>query len=137
MVRFLVVDDDHATVRGMTALLTGDGHEVVPHTTGAAAVEALSLHSFDAVVTDLEMPHVDGHAVVRHARERVPHACLVVVSAKAAEKVNSLVEAGACMVADKPIDYERVTKTITDCRARGTCDMRSADPSARLLAVRR
>jgi len=34
MARFLVVDDDHITVHGMTRLLTDDGHEVTPFTAG-------------------------------------------------------------------------------------------------------
>ena len=67
MPRFLVVDDDPSAVTGMTQLLTGDGHEVAPFTGGADAVDALSREPFDAIVTDLEMPHVDGHAVVRAA----------------------------------------------------------------------
>jgi two-component system, NtrC family, response regulator HydG len=106
MPRFLVVDDDPATVNGMSHLLIGDGHTVAPFTGGAEAVEALSRESFDAVVTDLEMPHVDGHAVVRAAREHQPHACLVVATAKAEEEWADLVNAGACIIADKPMEYD-------------------------------
>jgi CheY-like chemotaxis protein len=127
MARFLVVDDDHRTVSGLTRLLNDDGHDVAPFTAGADAVEALSTAPFDAVLTDLEMPHVDGHEVVRVARERNPEACIVVVSASG-HKESDLVEAGACFVADKPLDYDGVTGAITECRARGQhvrCHLRS------------
>jgi CheY-like chemotaxis protein len=119
MPKFLVVDDDRSTVSAMARLLSDDGHQVAPFTAGAEAVDAISRESFDAVVTDLEMPVVDGHAVVRAARQRLPESCLVVVTARADETQKSLVDAGVCIVMDKPVDYDGVTKAVADCRARG------------------
>jgi len=143
MARFLVVDNDPITVHGMTRLLTEDGHDVAPFTAGADAVDALSRESFDVVLTDLEMPHVDGHAVVRVTREHSPHACLVVVTAEAEEKGSELADAGACIIVDKPIDFEGVTKVISDCRAHGgpgahgRCHRRSAGCEPPLTKLRR
>jgi CheY-like chemotaxis protein len=143
MPRFLVVDDDPAAVKGMTQLLTDDGHHVTPFTGGGAAVDALSRESFDAVVTDLEMPHVDGHAVVRAVRKHQPHACLVVATARAEEKYADLVDAGACIVADKPFEYGTITKEIADCRSRGgpgphgRCHMRARPHGHQLVPLRR
>lgn len=143
MARFLVVDDDHPTVSGMTRLLLDDGHHVAPFTTGADAVHALSGDRFDAVVTDLEMPHVDGHEVVRATREHQPDACLVVVTAKADEHRQTLVDAGACIVADKPVDYAEVAQAVAECRARGgpgahgRCQMRSRAGGTHLIRLRR
>jgi DNA-binding NtrC family response regulator len=143
MARFLVVDDDPSSVSGLSGLLQDDGHEVAPFTTGAAAVDALRRESFDAVVTDLEMPHVDGHAVVRATREHQPGACVVVVTAKAQEAWPVLVGAGACMVADKPIEYDELQRAIADCRARGgpdargRCHMRSRPHGQQLIRLRR
>jgi CheY-like chemotaxis protein len=119
MARFLVVDDEPGNVDGLSRLLSADGHEVDSFTEGADAIEALSCGSYDAVMTDLEMPDVDGHTVVRVTRERNPHACVVVVTGKAAEHHERLVEAGACIVTDKPLDYEAVMQAIGECRSRG------------------
>lgn len=143
MPRFLVVDDDSSSVSGLSQLLTSDGHQVAPFTAGADAVEALARNSFDAVVTDLEMPHVDGHAVVKAARLHQPHACLVVATARAEESCAVLVDAGACIVADKPLEYAEVTKEIGACRARGgpglhgRCHMRSRPHGHQLVPLRR
>jgi CheY-like chemotaxis protein len=143
MPRFLVVDDDPAAVASVSTLLVDDGHTVAPFTRGAEAVDALARESFDAVFTDLEMPHVDGHAVVRAAREHQPHACLVVATAKGPEGWADLVKAGACIVADKPFDYETVTTEVTSCRARGgpgasgRCHMRSRPDGHQLVPVSR
>ncbi len=143
MPRFLVVDDDPAAVKGMSRLLTDDGHTVAPFTAGAEAVAALSGGSFDAVVTDLEMPHVDGHAVMRAAREHQPGACLIVATARGHEKWADLVRAGACIVADKPLEYDAVAKEVADCRARGgpghhgRCHMRARPHGHQLVPLRR
>ena len=143
MARFLVVDDDPITVHGMTRLLTDDGHDVVPFTAGADAVDALSRESFDAVLTDLEMPHVDGHAVVRVTREHSPRACLVVVTARADDNDQELADAGACIIVDKPVDFEGITKVIAECRshggpgAHGRCHQRSPGREPPLTKLRR
>jgi len=133
MARFLVVDDDHATVSALTQLLSGDGHEVAGFTDSAGAVDALGRESFDAVVTDLEMPRVDGHEVVRVARRRHPRACVVVATAKSDEDHDELHRAGACFVARKPLDYDAVSGAIKECHAHGGhewCHRRAPGPEA-------
>jgi CheY-like chemotaxis protein len=142
MVRFLVVDDNHAIVAGLTRLLIGDGHTVAPFTEGALAIEAISRESFDAIVTDLEMPDVDGHAVVRAARQRQPDACVVVATARANEAHARMVAAGACMVVDKQVEYSEITDAVGQCRARGgrrsgRCHMRSGPDGQPLVSLRR
>jgi two-component system cell cycle response regulator CpdR len=142
MPRFLVVDDDPGSVNAVTQLLRGDGHEVASHTDGAAAVNALSDDLFDAVLTDLEMPQVDGYAVVHEARKCQPRACLVVATARAHEKLAELLKAGACFVSDKPLEYDTITKEILECRATGGpradggCHMRSRPVRHRLVPYR-
>jgi DNA-binding response OmpR family regulator len=117
--RFLVIDDDRSTVNGMTLLLRGDGHEVSGFTIGAEAVAALAVERFDAVVTDLEMPGVDGFAVARTARAHQRGACVAVVSACTNGAHAALAEAGACIVVDKPVDYDSLTRAIAACQAHG------------------
>jgi CheY-like chemotaxis protein len=117
MPRFLVVDDDPPSVDAMTQLLRLDGHEVSPFTDGGCAADALALHPFDAIITDLDMPKVDGTEVMRAARRYAPAACLVVVTANA--RTEHLYDAGACMVHDKPVDYDAVVGAVGECRVRG------------------
>jgi CheY-like chemotaxis protein len=142
MPRFLVVDDDPEYVSAVTQLLRGDGHVVSSHTEGAGALSALSEELFDAVLTDLEMPQVDGYAVVHEARECQPRACLVVATAWANERLAELLKAGACFVSDKPLDCDAVTKEVLECRSTGgprvdgRCHMRSRHARHRLVPSR-
>ena len=117
MSKFLVVDDDAAAVRAMTRLLRSDGHQVSSFTAGADAIDALPREPFDAVLTDFDMPHVDGEQVARAARLYVPRACLMVVSAS--DNARRLRDVGACFVHGKPFDYGRVVGIVDRCRASG------------------
>jgi DNA-binding NtrC family response regulator len=120
MARFLVVDDDASALKALALLLAEDGHEVSSFTAGSDAVDALARAPFDAVVTDLEMPQVDGHAVVRAARERHPEACVVVMTARVEEAEKALAEGGACIVVDKPLDYDALARAVAECRLHGS-----------------
>jgi two-component system response regulator HydG len=132
MPRFLIVDDDAETVTALTALLRQDGHEVCPVTSGAGALQALSRESFDVVMTDLKMQDVPGEEVVRITRERLPDACLIVVTVKAGSE-EELRKMGACVVVEKPMNYASVLTAILECRARrgsslrGGCYLKSND----------
>ena len=113
----LVVDDDSSTVWAMTMLLRQDGHQVVSFTSGYDAVSALRVGPpFDAVVTDFEMPSVNGVAVARAAREYSPSACILVTNRGRAD-LGLLHGAGVCVVLEKPIQYDAMERLISVCRA--------------------
>ncbi len=114
--RILVVDDDQAAAQGLAALLKLDGHDVALRTSGAEAATAVADEHFDAVITDLEMPDTDGHAVVRATHRHLPRACVLVCGAQASRHRRTLTEAGACFVVDKPIDYDRISSDLVECR---------------------
>ncbi len=129
MATFLLVDDEHNTVRALKDLLEDDGHEVHAFTDGRHAVDALSAHRFDAVLTDHEMPQLSGEVVVRTARQHHPTACIFVSSARR----HPAMAEEACHVFEKPIDYEELTRAVAECRARrgpgrhGGCYMKPSD----------
>ena len=132
MTRFLVVQEDPASLTGLTLLLRRDGFDVSPFVTGLDAVAALAREAFDVVVTDLKMPQIDGRAVMRAARQNQPDACLIVGTAHAEGGYPELREAGACFIAEEPIDHGAVVKAIAECRARGCCRAGSREAQASL-----
>lgn len=115
MARFLIVDDDPNTLSALKGLLEEDGHEVDAFTRSQDAVAALTEGSYDAVLTDLEMPHVTGDAVVRLARQHHPTACIFMNSSRS--HVPPVEE--ACHVFTKPLDYDAVAAAVGACQSRG------------------
>ena len=62
--RVLVVDDSAGMRVYLRAILTGAGYESVEVPDGGAAFDALLAGGFDLVVTDLDMPEMDGTALL-------------------------------------------------------------------------
>lgn len=80
--RILFVDDELAVLSGMALALRrlSRGWDLDFAPGGLAAMEAMDRQSYDAVVTDLRMPGVDGTQVLRFARERCPSTARLVLS---------------------------------------------------------
>ncbi|MCE3264364.1 MAG: two-component hybrid sensor and regulator [Pseudoduganella sp.] len=83
--RLLVIDDDPAVLASMRAILQRDGHVVVAADGGAAGIEQFraaqaSSQPFDAVFSDLGMPHVDGRKVAASIKELSPGTPVILVT---------------------------------------------------------
>ena len=80
--RILLVDDDDGSRSAMATGLRRVGYEVVELDTGEDAVTGLDGEGvFDALVTDVRMPGIDGYEVVRRAREIRPGLAILMVTA--------------------------------------------------------
>jgi len=74
-VRLLIVDDDQLIRELYSRVLSSDGYEVETAEDGVAALERLADEHFDLVLTDMEMPRLDGGSMVlamRAAGSRIP-----------------------------------------------------------------
>jgi DNA-binding response OmpR family regulator len=69
MYNILLVDDDHEILTVIDLALVRKGYQVTTASSGKAAVDALGVTDFDLVLTDLNMPEVDGLAVLKKAKE--------------------------------------------------------------------
>jgi DNA-binding NtrC family response regulator len=130
--RVLVVDDNARARQSMVDVLAAAGHEVVA---SASAIEALKLvdHTpFDVIITDLQMPGMDGLAFIRKLAERKVEAQIVMVTAFAS--VSSAVEAmryGAFDYIEKPFDVEQLESLVARALRHGEkVGRRSSIPAA-------
>jgi DNA-binding response OmpR family regulator len=107
MKRILVVDGEPVAAGALCDLLLMDGYSAVGLCQGDEAMERLRNESFDAVITDVELPGGHGLDVVRAARAALPDAPVLVVTghvnSRASEAALSL---GVCRVLGKPLRYE-------------------------------
>ena len=68
MARILVVDDEPGVREMLTDALTMQGHTVSPAGDGFEALASLRADSFDLVVSDINMPKVDGYQLLERMR---------------------------------------------------------------------
>jgi len=111
--RILVADDDAAMLRVVTRALSGAGLEVLPARDGLEAKEVLSRGSLDAVLTDVEMPGLNGIEVLRAVRERdLELPVILMTGAPSVESAAEAVRYGACDYVTKPIVVERLRQSV-------------------------
>jgi CheY-like chemotaxis protein len=77
----LIVDDDPIMLRMLDTLLARLANRIVGVSGGARAIESLEREKFALVITDLEMPDVDGFEVLRAVERTQPEARVLVISA--------------------------------------------------------
>jgi DNA-binding NtrC family response regulator len=78
--RILLVEDETNMVRTLTKILERKGYAVDAAGTGAAALQQLAEHSYDLVITDLNMPVMDGMQLLREMQARQFHPATIVLT---------------------------------------------------------
>ena len=105
MARVLLVDDDLDLCKLLYLQLTALGFEVVFGTSAAQAVEALLHDPPDVVVTDLQMPEVNGADLCRRIVASWPDVPVIVMtSGRTVESAVAALQAGAQDFILKPLD---------------------------------
>jgi chemosensory pili system protein ChpA (sensor histidine kinase/response regulator) len=64
----LLVEDDTPLLRDIAFLLEVAGYAVVTASDGIKALEMLRLHTPDLILSDVDMPHMDGYELLRNVR---------------------------------------------------------------------
>src|SRR5882724_8431232 len=120
--KILLVDDDEAVLKGTKRVLEKAGHRVIGCSSGDDALELLASQTFEAMVSDIQMPGVTGLKLLRAVREF--DLDLPVVLMTGAPGINSAAEAveyGAFRYLIKPVPLEELTSVVG--RAVNLCRM--------------
>ncbi len=105
--RILVVDDNASNRDVLDRRLTREGHKVVTATSGASALELVSMGEFDLILLDLMMPGISGFEVLRRLKSSEQTKDIPVIVISALDEVDSVVrciEAGAEDYLSKPFN---------------------------------
>ena len=69
MAKNILVVDDAVSMRGLVSMaLRNNGYQVVEASDGKDALNKLSEHKVDMIVTDLNMPNMDGITLIREVK---------------------------------------------------------------------
>ncbi len=108
--------DDSKTMRDMVSFtLKGAGYEVVEAADGLLALDALGSNQVDLVITDINMPNMDGIGLVKALRQNPTHSStpiLVLTTESDDSKKNEGRAAGATGWIVKPFEPEKLLKVV-------------------------
>ncbi|MBI5491748.1 MAG: sigma-54-dependent Fis family transcriptional regulator [Deltaproteobacteria bacterium] len=108
----LVVDDEKGQREILKTILESEGFDVGVATGAQEALSAIQKNNFDLVFSDLKMPGVDGHELLKQINREKPSISIVIVTAHGS--IDSAVEAirdGAFDYLTKPLDREKLLIT--------------------------
>jgi two-component system chemotaxis response regulator CheY len=116
MAKRILTIDDSKTIRDMLRMtLVSAGFEVIQAVDGQDGVEVMDREKVDLVITDINMPRMNGYEVVRHLRGNPSHKSLpilVLTTESDSDKKNLAREAGATGWMVKPFDPDRLLETV-------------------------
>src|SRR5262245_927436 len=107
--RVLVVDDDEDARDVLSAVLENYGAAVITAPNATHALDILAAEKFDVLVSDINMPMMDGYELIRRVRSMKPEhggripAVALTAYARAEDRVQAL-QAGYQMHVPKPIE---------------------------------
>ena len=117
----LLVDDEEMVAQTLGRLLQRLGHCSQTASNGMAALRCLEAQMPDLVLTDVQMPGMDGIALLREIRSRHPQVPVVVMSGFGPAQGQTARENGAREFLEKPVQLDRLLSCIERVAAeRGT-----------------
>ncbi|HXG94316.1 MAG TPA: response regulator [Blastocatellia bacterium] len=104
--KILIVEDDFDTRYMLSLILKDEGYEVITAADGECALAVASEQKPDLIITDINMPRVNGIELTRKIRLRHDMASMPIlaITAYGAMTINTAIAAGASACARKPLE---------------------------------
>lgn len=113
MNKILIVDDSKDIRDILSKMLSLMGFEAAVASNGNEALNLFLTNSFDLVLTDLEMPDLDGWTLAVHIKDKSPNTPVVLITGSEKEAVMERLK-GSCIdsILFKPFMLEDIQKTV-------------------------
>jgi CheY-like chemotaxis protein len=120
MPRVLIADDEESMRRLVARAIGMDGHDTVTAQDGAEALDILTRDNgaFDLLLTDIQMPVMDGIALALSAKRDFPDLTILLMTGYAAQRERaSNLNAIAHDVISKPFSVADIRTAVADALA--------------------
>ncbi len=116
MATLLLIDDD-PSVRQMLDMLFSETHECHTADRAEQALEFLEFQTYDVVITDISMPGLGGVEILRRMKQRHAATPVIVISGRADEYKESLIDMGVFACFSKPFPLGELEDTVNNAIA--------------------
>ncbi len=117
MKTILIVDDNAFILEGLSTafgILLKD-YTILTAEHGMQAIKIMESVSVDLILTDLNMPVMDGYGLIAYAKKNYSHIPLFAMTGVYTEDVEKRLQSlGVFQCAEKPFDYEALAHRIAD-----------------------
>ena len=115
MNRILIVDDAKTIRNILSKMLSFMGFEVAVASSGNEGLNLFLKNSFDLVLTDLQMPGIDGWTLALHIKDESPDTPIVLVTGSERKAVMEKLK-GSCVdsVVFKPFTLEDIQQAVQE-----------------------
>jgi len=111
--RLLIIDDEKPILDILKKVLTPGGHSCKLHDNPVKAVESFKKHTYDVVMTDINMPKMNGFEATKAAILRRPDLKIIALSMHDDEEyIESMMQAGAKGFLLKTVKADELYKAI-------------------------
>jgi len=107
--RILIIDDEEAARYGISRALANQGYELSEAENGLAALAKVEEFQPDVIVSDINMPGMDGISLLRHVNETPEPPLVVLITAYGSEQVAiEALRSGAHDYISKPFEVQEL-----------------------------
>lgn len=109
----LIVDDDPCFLNLVKNLLMQNGMSVQCAANGQEALSELKANAFDLMITDYDMPGLDGICLTRHSVAIAPDMPVILMTGNISSDIpNMAKQAGVSKVLPKPFNSENLLEAV-------------------------
>lgn len=107
--RALVIDDDDSTLELMKFQLESEGFQVKTADRGEKGLNFVEENDFDIILTDLNLPDINGIEMVRRCKQISPDTEIIMITGYGStEKAVEATKAGAFYYVEKPVELDEL-----------------------------
>lgn len=110
--KILFVDDDPNIQKMVEIFLRNKNYEITFAINGRSALKIFNTGSFDLIITDIQMPVMDGLTLAKEVRKKDKNIPIIVVSAFGQESMSKKMRQQNAFVLNKPFERQLLIAAI-------------------------
>jgi CheY-like chemotaxis protein len=112
--KILIVEDDSLFLWSLVNFLDREGYAVSPVQSGESALDMAHVQSFDLIISDYQLPGVNGRELIQQIKSFQPAAKAILISAHQLDEVGPERDSLLNAYLNKPIELGILKKLVDD-----------------------